>query len=345
MKMNDLKNIITGFNSKPYLTIFLLFILLTGIKVNAQEVRVRSVIDSSYIIIGDQINVKLEIEQPDNYKINFPLIKDSLTKNIEVIELSPIDTIILVSKRLRLEQNILITSFDTGFYVIPSFSFIDILKADTFRTNELALEVLTIEIDTSKGITDIKLPYEAPLTFKELLPYIIAGLIHIGLIFVIIWFIRKSKNKDPLTGRPVKPIDPPHVIAYRELDKLKERKLWQQSKIKLYYSILTEIIRIYIEQRYAIGAMEETTEEILDDLRKKGYENEEYFIRLRQILILADLVKFAKWHPLPDENQSSMDNAYYFIDITKKIIPFNDAPRKENTVTNETENNANKTES
>jgi len=336
--MNKIKNIVSGFKSTYYFGLLLLFFVLAGISCNAQQVRVRSVIDSSSIIIGDQINVKLEVEQPANHIINFPLLKDTLIDKIEVINLSPIDTIILVSKRLRLEQNILITSFDTGFYVIPSFSFIDKQKADTFRTNQLALEVRTIEIDTSKGITDIKLPYEAPLTFKELLPYIIAGIIFIALIFVIIWFIRKSKNKDPLTGRPAKPLEPPHVIAYRELSKLKERKLWQQAKIKLYYSILTEIIRVYIEKRFEIYAMEETTDEILENLRKKGHESEEYFIRLRQILILADLVKFAKWHPLPDENLSVMDNAFYFIDITKEITPPSDSQPENNTEINDTDN-------
>ncbi|MFC2097134.1 cell wall anchor protein [Bacteroidota bacterium] len=296
--------------------IFVFF--LANTRLSAQEVKVRSVLDSTHMLIGDQLKIKLEVEQPQNYRLRFPLLKDTLTDKLEVLEVSPIDTIRLVSDRLRLEQSVLITSFDSGFYVIPSFTFIAEEPADTFKTNLLGIDVLTIEVDTTKGITDIKQPFDAPLTFKELLPYIIAGIILIITAFFIGRLIYRARKKEPLFRKIIKPAEPPHIIAIRELNSLKSKKLWQQDKVKLYYSNLTEIIRIYIEGRFQVFAMEQTTDEILDGMREKGYEGEECFAVLQQILLPADLVKFAKWRPLPDDNQASMNMAFSFVDLTKR---------------------------
>jgi hypothetical protein len=103
-----------------------------------------------------------------------------------------------------------------------------------------------------------------------------------------------------------------------ELNKLREEKLWQQGNVKLYFTQLTDIIRMYIERRYSINAMEFTTDEILSSAcitsLDAGIVN-----KLRFTLTTADMVKFAKGQPLASENELSMSNSYDFINETKNI--------------------------
>jgi len=100
------------------------------------------------------------------------------------------------------------------------------------------------------------------------------------------------------------------------LGQLEAEKLWQKGEIKLYHSKLTEIIREYIEYRFHVLALESTTEEILERF-KEGQINDELFDKLRTMLELADLVKFARQRPLPDEHTKSMELAHEFVRATR----------------------------
>ena len=104
--------------------------------------------------------------------------------------------------------------------------------------------------------------------------------------------------------------------AIKELDEIKQQKLWQQGRSKEYYTLITETLRRYIVDRFDINAMEMTSGEILDIIRKQ-HEADSVYENLKQILNLSDFVKFAKMNPLPDENDLSMVNAYLFINQTK----------------------------
>ena len=115
---------------------------------------------------------------------------------------------------------------------------------------------------------------------------------------------------------PEEPKLPPYEQAIKELDEIKTRKLWQQGLNKEYYTALTETLRRYIVERFGVNAMEMTSGEILDTLQNKE-EVHPVFDKLKQILSLSDFVKFAKVHPLPDENDLSISNAYSFVEETK----------------------------
>jgi len=86
------------------------------------------------------------------------------------------------------------------------------------------------------------------------------------------WKRRKARKSGKPDQRP--PPRPAHEIAFEQLALLKEKKLWQQGLIKQYYSEATEIFRRYLENRYAMQAMEETTDEILAGLRKLRFPEE-----------------------------------------------------------------------
>ncbi len=159
------------------------------------------------------------------------------------------------------------------------------------------------------------------------------GIILAGaILFLVLYSIKRKKKNLPVFSRPPKPKEPAHVVALRELDRIKEEKIWQKEKIKAYYSEITEVLRIYIEDRFEIPAMEQTTDEILTSFRnRKELLSEKSLANLSQILSLADLVKFAKYIPLPDDHNLTLVNSYFFVNDTKKEeVKKPETPEKEN---------------
>lgn len=292
-----------------------------GAHAQTSKIKATASIDSTKILIGDQVHLRLTVDQPRTAKVEFPQIGDSVSPSIEVIERSPLDTFKLDdAEQIRIIQNFLITSFDTGVQMVPQFRFMlkDGQLNDSLFSQPLALQVAGMPIDTTKGPVDIKKPYAAPVTLKEALPYVFGVILIAAIIFFIFYYLRRKKNNQPLFSKPEKPKEPAHIIALRELDRMKEEKIWQQDRIKEYYSQLTDILRVYIEDRFAINAMEQTSDETISAFKsQRGLINDKTLEQLGQTLKLADLVKFAKYQPLPDDNNFSLINAYFFVDQTK----------------------------
>jgi len=302
----------------------IVFVLLFGSlqTLKAQQVKVKASIDSTHILIGDQLKLLLEIEKPKDFDIQFPSVPDSFSSNLEVVDRSKIDTSKLEDKkREKLSQMLYITSFDSGRHQIPPFYFK--LKngklLDSVATRALAFQVHGMKIDTAKGPTDIKKPYSAPITLKEVTPYILGIILIAAIIFFIFYYIKWKKKNVPLFVKPEKPAEPAHIIALRELDRIKTQKLWQQEKLKQYYSEVADTIRIYIENRFDVPAMEFTSAETIGTFKQnKNWIDGNSIDQLQHILSLADLVKFAKYNPLPDDNNLTLMNAYFFVNQTKK---------------------------
>ena len=129
---------------------------------------------------------------------------------------------------------------------------------------------------------------------------------------------KKHKTNTPVVVHKAKPL-PPHVIAMTALDNLAEKKLWQNGRDKEFHTELTDILRQYIEARFGVAAMEKTSDEILDELYELAESQKASLANLKQILSIADLVKFAKYHPYADENQLSFVNSRMFVEQTKKV--------------------------
>lgn len=278
-------------------------------------------IDNNVILIGKQVKLTLELSHPKNQKIVWTELPDTISK-IEIIEKSKIDTVLSFdSVSIINRQQLTLTCFDSGYYVIPPFRFIDVSNPDTLtnfaETQPLLLTVNTLPVDTTKAIKDIKAPVSVPITWQDILPWLIGCLLGIGLILAI-YFIYKKYKKKPVIVEREKPKRPAHEIALEELKKLEEEKLWQQGNFKFYHTRLTDIIRAYLWHRYDVNAMEMTTDEILNSHSIKLL-NQEVFSKLKYMLELADFVKFAKVIPIVNENEQCMANAYDFINHTKLI--------------------------
>lgn len=299
-------------------------LMLLQINMQAQEITARAELDTTDILIGDQINLNIYFSMPLDSRVIWPYYQDTLVHNIEILARSQVDTMINEGDNVvDMFQSLTITSFDSGYYHIPALKFayqpIDDTAFTEITTMPIYLRVHTMEVDTTKAIMAIKPPLEAPITFREILPWILMGLAAIALIILIIFIVRKLKRKEPIFTIKPKPVLPPHVVAITGLEKLKQKKLWQGGKTKNYYTELTDIVRVYIEGRFGIQAVEMTSDEIIVGLKNTD-TNPEIIEKLRQTLMLADMVKFAKASPLPLENDVSLNNSMDFVKETIQTI-------------------------
>lgn len=294
--------------------IVMLAVLHAG-SISAQHVETR--LDSSKILIGDQIGFELKARIPAGHQVAFPDIRDTVTQKIEVVDKGQVDTTFTKDSAL-LSRRLTITSFDTGKIAIPrlQFGYGSKTITDTLESNSLLLQVNPVKVDTAQAIKDIKGPMEAPLTFAEILPWILGFLVFL-LILLAIWYSRKKKKaQKPVFQPKAKPEDPPHVEAMKALEALKKKKLWQNGKVKKYYSELTHILRVYIEKKFEIPAVESTSNEILYDLKQFDIESQLYS-QLEECLVTSDMVKFARMEPLPQEHEKSYNTVVAFVEQTK----------------------------
>jgi hypothetical protein len=212
--------------------------------------------------------------------------------------------------------------WDYGVFQIPGLTVdYDNTVTRQIRTQNPVLFVLPpadfAPKDTTETIAAIKPIITEKKTIEDYLwiAYILGALLLLGLLF---YFIKKLGKEEleieeaPIIKRPA------HEIAKEKLSSLQQNKIWQEGKIKAYQSELTFIIREYLENRYDINALESTTEEILKDIGKQDFDNT-YESDLKQILTIADLVKFAKAKPSDDIHESFLHKAVAFVEGTKLI--------------------------
>jgi hypothetical protein len=184
--------------------------------------------------------------------------------------------------------------------------------------------------DTAAKIFDIIEPYRAPVTLGELLPWILLAVIAAAAAWFLVKLFRKITEKRSDKEIIINP-DPAHVIAFRDLEKLRDKKLWQKGEIKQYYTRLTEIIRQYLENRFVIYSLELTTSETLDALVRTGFKKDGSYAKLKSILTGADLVKFAKYKPEPSENELHFEDSWEFVFVTKKQDEITEPANKNDT--------------
>jgi hypothetical protein len=171
--------------------------------------------------------------------------------------------------------------------------------------------------DTTAKIFDIIKPYKAPVTLGEVLPWLLIIALFGAIVWAVIRYLPRLRRSDTETNIYI-PREPAHVIAFRELERLKSEQLWQKGEIKKYYTELTEILRQYLENRFRVYSLELTTSETLEALIKSGFKKNGSYNDLKTVLTGADLVKFAKYNPLATENESHFQTSWNFVQTTKE---------------------------
>lgn len=302
---------------KSILFLSMAFALAVG-NVQAQQTLIDVAIDSAAILIGEQTTLHLTVTADKDRPVQILVPADTLMRGVEVLDRSKPDTTVIENDRLLIKQDLLITSFDSCLYLLPPLKVID--RADTIYSNQVALKVSTIPVDTAKPeeFADIKDVWKPPFVWADYYPLIGGILLAILLVALVVYVVKRIRERKSLIPfkQAEEPKLPPYEQAIKELDEIKQSKLWQQGKDKEYYTSITDTLRKYLVDRFGVNALELTSAEILDLVRKIDDISPAYD-KLEQVLKLADFVKFAKFRPLPDENDLSLMNAYFFVNQTR----------------------------
>ncbi len=200
-------------------------------------------------------------------------------------------------------------------------------------TEALALNIIQpFEVDSSLAITDIKDIERAPIWWWGIIRWILLGLLIAGLAvggyFLWRWIESKRKpEEEEINPELLRPAD---EVALEKLDEIKAAKIWKDGKVKEYQTELTDVVREYIGRRFDVHSTEKTSDETLREM--KPLLEKDLFDRLKSMLQLADLVKFAKWHTTPDENEQGLLTAYDFVNETKEAPSDEEQSTKEEEV-------------
>ncbi len=276
-------------------------------------------IDSTELWVGDQAQMHLQVQQKTEEVVDFPVYGEEVIAGIEIVSRADKDTVTQADGSIIVSQDYTITSFKDSLFLIPAIPFVH--NGDTLLSNPLTLNVIQpFEVDTaSNAITDIKPIYAAPIWWWGIIRWILLGLGIIGLgvgIYYLVRYIRAHKKDGTLFHAEPEIIRPAEEIALEKLDKIKEEKIWQSGRVKEYFTDITDVLREYMDNRYHIDAQEMTSNEILTALKPLLAEQKDLLARVKEMLRVADLVKFAKWTTQPDENELALRTAYTFVNET-----------------------------
>lgn len=311
-----------------YILSFCFSILLLVSQIHAQQASVQS--DRYQIRLGESFSLTLKAAIQDGQRIIWPTFVDSIGPFFEILKSGTIDTLKDTSRvGIELIQKIEATSFDSGMHTMPVFAF-DIISenGDTVHivSDPLTFQVSTVPVDTTKAIKDIHGVLDVPFDISEYIPWILVGLLVAAVIAAGLYFWLKRKRK-PEESKPKLPPIPAWQRALTALDEIANEKVWQVGRDKVYHSAITDTLRNYLEEQFNLPALESTTDETLEMVRKASL-NQESIQHLKHVLVLADLVKFAKEKPLPNEHERALEYARQFIQLTRPKDLINKEERK-----------------
>ena len=288
-----------------------MFHLLLAIVVSAS-------IDSTMLMLGDQTAMHLAVTQEAGERVEWPVFGEILQDGIEIVDRSMVDTTVLPDGRMQLNQDLTLTSFKDSLFAIQPVVFTS--GEDSFWTEPMALNVIQpFEVDSALAITDIKDIERAPIWWWGIIRWVLLAigllLLAIGLYYLWQWYQRNRKpEEEAINPELLRPAD---EVALEKLDEIKAQKIWKDGKVKEYQTELTDVVREYIGRRFDVHSTEKTSDETLQAM--KPLIDKDLYGRLKNMLQLADLVKFAKWHTTPDENEQGLTAAYDFVNETKIV--------------------------
>ena len=297
--------------------ILFLILMVAGVQVMEAQ-SVEASIDQIEMLVGEQAHVTLKAVAKENAKVVFPQFKPTeyVTPGVEVLACQPQEDKAADNGFVEKSMVYTLTSFDDTLYYIPPLT----VKIDgkPYQSKSLALKVLTIEVDTAhaekffppKGVQD------NPFLWSEWsLIFWLSVLLLIVSAITYYLYVRLRDNKPIITHiRIVKKLLP-HQKAMKEIEQIKADKMVTAENSKEYYTKLTDTLRKYIEERYGFSAMEMTSSEIIEKLM--ATQDQKALDELRELFTTADLVKFAKYSTLINENDKNLVSAIDFINQTK----------------------------
>ncbi len=283
---------------------------------------VSAAIDSTTLFIGDQTDLHLRATCEVGEQVQLPVLSEELIPGIEIVDKTIIDTAMLNDGRVQYNQYVTLTSFEDSLFYIAPLPFVS--GDDTVWSESLTLNVVQpFEMDsTDMAITDIKGIYKAPIWWWGILRWVLLALAIAGIGvggYYLITYLQSRARKSEDEVLPAEPLRPAEEVALEKLDAIREQKIWQTGQVKEYHTQLTDVVREYIARRFEVSSVEQTSDETLRAMRGLLSDKKELYESLREMLTLADLVKFAKWTATPDENEKSLRSAYTFVKETTPV--------------------------
>ena len=282
------------------------------------QVSVEAEIDYIQIFVGQQAHVTLAATAKENAKVEFPQFKPTeyITPGVEVLDRKELENKEEDNGFVTRRMVYTMTSFDDTLYYLPPMT----VKIDgkPYQSKSLALKVLTIEVDTLHaeqffGPKDVQ---DNPFQWSDWsLPFWASVLMLVLMAIGYYLYLRLRDNKPIISHIRIVKRLLPHQKAMKEIEQIKADKMVTSENSKEYYTKLTDTLRKYIEERYGFSAMEMTSSEIID--RLMSTQDQKALDELRQLFTTADLVKFAKYSTLINENDANLVNAIEFINQTK----------------------------
>jgi predicted nucleic acid-binding protein len=275
-------------------------------------------VDTTDYRIGDRIEIEVRLEHPPGTEVE-PAAVDS-GGVFTLLEREGIERISDGESMARFT----VAAYDTGRLTIPPFRFRAVAPGDTaaveVTTGPIEVVLHDVPVDTTADIRDIRPPVSLGYSWREaVVPglLLLAALVVAGLVVRAVRRRRRGRDVVPEPG----PVDarPPHEIALERLRRIEAERIWQAGEVKRYHSEVTDVVRSYLEARFRIAAPELTTEEILAEVRRDGLDSRAA-AEIERVLRRADRVKFARYRPLPEENEAAMREAFAVVERTAEAV-------------------------
>jgi len=288
------------------LFIILIACTLLGFAQSGVEVKIEPI----EMMIGEQAQVTVTVQAPEGAKVEMPTFqpRQQIVAGVEVIATQRADDRTLL---------LTLTSFDGNLYYLPPFKVK--VNGKTVESKSLALKVVEVEVDTTKldkffGPKDVQ---DNPFQWSDWkLSFWLSILILVLWAVAYYLYLRLRDNKPIIARIKIVKRLLPHQKAMKEIEQIKADKMVASEDQKEYYTKLTDTLRKYIEERYGFSAMEMTSSEIIARLTSSG--DQQSLDELRRLFMTADLVKFAKYSTMINENDANLVNAIDFINQTKQ---------------------------
>jgi hypothetical protein len=282
--------------------------------------------DRDSVMIGDQFHLDVTVEKDMMQVVDMPTLEgQEIMPGVEILDDFPVDTLAIDGRRQKIRKRFLMTIFNPGLYNLGRMPvlYADKNIVDTLLSpDSLRIVVGSFDIDLAKDKPyDITPPRRFPFRFGEISGWTALGLVGAAILALLVWLFVKYRKRIPFLGGE-KPKIPAHLLAIKKLEALRNQKLPQNHKVKQYYSGLADILREYLAGRFEISALEMTSEEIIEaagEPKREGLIDDKRFADLSELLSTADLVKFAKYTPDEDYDETAYYNAYYFVEETKPV--------------------------
>lgn len=296
----------------------------------AGNISVTARMDSVNLLMGNVTTLYLQVVKDEGRPGGFPLLEASKGEkeyvgvcgdSVELRSDFQVDTTRIGGDRIQLNYKVTLQAFDSGTYRLPEFVYVS--GNDSSYSNNLTFNVIPVNVTADDPIAGFAGPSDPEgARFYDFVPNWLLDYLWIFFVIALavilfLYAMRRRKTGAPLL-KPVK-VYTPDEIAIRDLLELKDRKLWEQGMEKEYFTRLTEILRTYLMQRFGINALEMTTRQIIEKVNESEFKDKRDYVK--QILNVADFVKFAKVRPLPADNIAAFDNALRFVEETRKLSP------------------------